>query len=64
MEDNALIDEKLSSWPRIICQARRLSENALFSRLCVILKRLPSEYQPHTYGNFFSKPTSKEGIYQ
>jgi len=34
--------------------SRRLSENALFPELCVILKKLSSEYQLYTCGNFFS----------
>ena len=35
---------------------RRLSENALFPKLCVMLKKLSSEYQLYTCGNFFRKP--------
>ena len=37
-------------------QARRLSENALFPKLCVMLKKLSSEYQPYACGNFFRMP--------
>ena len=36
--------------------SRRLSENALFPKLCVMLKKLSSEYQLYTCGNFFRKP--------
>ena len=35
---------------------RRLSENALFSKLCVMLKKLSSKYQLYVCGNFLSKP--------
>ena len=35
---------------------RRLSENAIFPKLCVMLKKLSSEYQPYACGNFFRKP--------
>ncbi|OPX39515.1 MAG: hypothetical protein B1H11_02850 [Desulfobacteraceae bacterium 4484_190.1] len=34
----------------------RLSENALFPKLCVILKKLFSKYQLDVCGNFLSKP--------
>jgi len=37
-------------------QARRLSENALFPKLCVMLKKLSSKYQLYVCGNFLSKP--------
>ena len=36
--------------------SRRLSENALFPKLCVMLKKLSLEYQPDACGNFFRKP--------
>ena len=36
--------------------ARRLSENALFPKLFVILKKLSSEYQLDACGNFFRVP--------
>ena len=35
---------------------RRLSENALFAKLCVMLKKLSSKYQLYVCGNFLSKP--------
>ena len=35
---------------------RRLSEKALFPKLCVMLKKLSLEYQPYACGNFFRKP--------
>ena len=35
---------------------RRLSENALFPQLCVILKKLSSEYHLYACGNFFRIP--------
>jgi len=34
----------------------RLSEKAIFPKLCVMLKKLSSEYQPYACGNFFRKP--------
>ena len=34
----------------------RLSENALFPQLFVMLKKLSSEYQLYTCGNFFCIP--------
>jgi len=40
----------------LICPTRRLSENALFPKLCVMLKKLSSEYQPYACCNFFRKP--------
>ena len=36
--------------------SRRLSENALFPKLFVILKKLSSEYQLYACGNFFRMP--------
>ncbi|OPX36000.1 MAG: hypothetical protein B1H11_08280 [Desulfobacteraceae bacterium 4484_190.1] len=36
--------------------ARRLSENALFPKLCVMLKKLSSKYQLDVCGNLLSKP--------
>ena len=35
------------------CVPRRLSENALSPQLFVMLKKLSSEYQIYTCGNFF-----------
>ncbi|OPX34260.1 MAG: hypothetical protein B1H11_11210 [Desulfobacteraceae bacterium 4484_190.1] len=35
---------------------RMLSENALFPKLCVMLKKLSSKYQLYVCGNFLSKP--------
>jgi len=34
---------------------RRLSENALFPKLCVMLKKLSSKYQLYVCGNFFEQ---------
>ena len=35
---------------------RRLSENALFPKLCVMLRKLSSEYQRDACGYFFRMP--------
>jgi len=35
---------------------RRLSEKALFPKLCVMLKKLSSEYQTYACGYFFRMP--------
>ena len=47
------IDKFISKW-RVF--SRSLFENALFPNLCVILKKLSSEYQLYACGNFFRKP--------
>ncbi|OPX34792.1 MAG: hypothetical protein B1H11_10160 [Desulfobacteraceae bacterium 4484_190.1] len=40
---------------KLLKVVRRLSENALFPKLCVMLKKLSSKYQLYVCGNFLSK---------
>ena len=47
---------------RLFGFARRLSENAIFPKPCVMLKKLSSEYQPYACGNFFSQSLILEKI--